>query len=45
MEQKYCESQAKETTRCRWGKTLLRRGGDSILREVYGQIAQAPQQP
>jgi hydroxymethylbilane synthase len=27
------------------GETLLRRGGDSILREVYGQIAQAPQQP
>ena len=27
------------------GKTLLRRGGDAILQEVYGQAAAAPQQP
>jgi hydroxymethylbilane synthase len=27
------------------GEALLRCGGDSILREVYGQIAQAPLQP
>ncbi len=27
------------------GQTLLRRGGDEILREVYGHAAAAPQQP
>src|SRR5919108_1154455 len=27
------------------GKTLLRRGGDAILQEVYAQAAAAPQQP
>jgi hydroxymethylbilane synthase len=27
------------------GEALLRRGGDAILREVYGQTAEAPQQP
>ncbi|HYL14786.1 MAG TPA: hydroxymethylbilane synthase [Terriglobales bacterium] len=27
------------------GKVLLRRGGDAILQEVYGQAAAAPQQP
>ncbi len=27
------------------GQILLRRGGDEILREVYGQAAAAPQQP
>jgi hydroxymethylbilane synthase len=27
------------------GETLLRRGGDAILQEVYGQTATAPQQP
>ncbi len=27
------------------GGVLLRRGGDAILREVYGQTAEAPQQP
>ena len=27
------------------GKTLLRRGGDAILQEVYGQAAAVPQQP
>lgn len=27
------------------GKILLRRGGDAILQEVYGQAAAAPQQP
>ncbi len=27
------------------GQTLLERGGDHILREVYGQAAAAPQQP
>ena len=27
------------------GEALLRRGGDAILREVYGQTAVAPQQP
>ncbi len=27
------------------GRELLRRGGDVILREVYGQTAAAPQQP
>jgi hydroxymethylbilane synthase len=27
------------------GKRLLERGGDEILREVYGEIAAAPQQP
>jgi len=29
----------------RVGQTLLRRGGDKILREVYGETAAAPQQP
>ncbi len=27
------------------GEALLRRGGDAILREVYGQAIVAPQQP
>ena len=27
------------------GKRLLQRGGDRILREVYGETAEAPQQP
>jgi hydroxymethylbilane synthase len=27
------------------GEALLRRGGDAILREVYGKAAAAPQQP
>jgi len=29
----------------RVGKKLLQRGGDHILREVYGEVAAAPQQP
>lgn len=27
------------------GEALLRRGGDAILREVYGQAVATPQQP
>jgi hypothetical protein len=27
------------------GQTLLRRGGDEILREVYGEVATVPRQP
>jgi hydroxymethylbilane synthase len=27
------------------GESLLRRGGDAILQEVYGQAVTAPQQP
>jgi hydroxymethylbilane synthase len=30
---------------CDVGETLLRRGGDAILQEVYGQSVAAPQQP
>ena len=27
------------------GEALLRRGGDAILREVYGKVAASPEQP